>query len=86
MKEPEWIVLLGIGLKIPSADHTYLVCGHTVCPCLGPSVSLSVGLLVAWLVNQFVPHLLFWRFAIGFCITAPAPSHMTNAIVYTAIE
>ena len=58
--------------------------------------TLQVTVLVRWKVCQSVglsvcrsvPPLLFrrfWRFASGFCITAPAQWHVTDAVVYTAL-
>ena len=41
MKEPEWILQLGIGMKTLSADPPFPPCGHTVGPGLdlpGPSL------------------------------------------------
>ena len=47
-------------------------------------VGPSVHWLVRWLVCLSVPRLLFWHFANGFRITAPAQSHVTDALVYMA--
>ena len=51
--------------------------------CVGPSVCQSV----CWWVGRSVSDLLFqhfWRYASGFCITAPVQPQATAALLYMA--
>ena len=46
----------------------------------------SVGWLVGWSVGRSVePAFGFLAFASGFCISAPAQSPATDAVIYTAL-
>ena len=60
---------------------TCYACYATISHYVGPSIGQLVG---HWpMVSQLVPRLLFRHFVSSFCITAPAQSQATDAVVYT---